>query len=309
MEQANQNIVMRGMKPKGKLGVLLVGQGAVSTTFIAGVEAVRKGIAKPIGSLTQMQTIRLGARSEGRSPLIKDFVPLAGLDDIVFGSWDPIPDDAYTAAKKAAVLSDRHIEAVKPQLKGIRPMKAVFYQDYVKNISGSNVKRPRNRMHAAEMLMEDIMRFKERNGCSRLVMINCASTEAYLEAGASHGSMKAFENAMSDDSREISPAMLYAYAAIMCDVPYANGAPSLAADAPALIELAKRRNVPIMGKDFKTGQTLMKTVIAPMLKARMLKLDGWFSTNILGNRDGEVLDDPQSFKTKQVSKQIGRAHV
>ena len=302
MGPANQNRIMNRMKPKGKLGVLLVGQGAVSTTFIAGVEAIKKGIAKPIGSLTQMQTIRLGRKSDGRSPLIKDFVPLADLNDIVFGSWDPIIDDAYIAAKKAAVLSDKHIDSVKAQLKRIRPMKAVFYQEYVKNIHGSNVKKPRNKMRAAEMLMEDIMRFKQKNGCDRLVMINCASTEIHMKKSVFHSSFHALEDAMKGNRDEISPAMIYAYAAIKCGVPYANGSPSLAADVPALTAFATAQNVPIVGKDFKTGQTLMKTVIAPMLKARMLKLDGWFSTNILGNRDGEVLDDPQSFKTKQISK-------
>jgi len=296
------NIRAKVRKPEGRLGILLVGQGAVSTTVIAGVEAVRHGIAKPFGSLTQMQTIRLGKRSEGRAPQIKDFVPLAGLDDIVFGAWDPIPDDACTAAKKAAVLSDSHIDSVKPQLKRIRPMKAVFYKDYVKNIDGSNVKNARNRFDAAKMLIEDINSFKSRNRCSRLVMINCASTEAFLTESSVHRSIDALEDAMITNDGNISPAMIYAYAAIKCGVPYANGAPSLAADIAALRALAKEMNVPVVGKDFKTGQTLMKTVIAPALKARMLGVNGWFSTNILGNRDGEVLDDPQSFKTKQVSK-------
>ena len=293
---------MEGTKPEGKLGVLLVGLGAVSTTFIAGVEAIKQGIAKPIGSLTQMQTIRLGKRTEGRSPLIKDFVPLADLNDIVFAAWDPIPDNAYEAALKAKVLSKEHIERVRPELEAIKPMEAVFYSDYVKNISGRNVKDVASKFEAANALIKDIERVKQENGCSRMVMIWCASTEKYMEKTAAHDSIESLEKAMRENSPDISPSMIYAYAAIKSKVPFANGAPGLTVDIPALVKFAEERSVPIVGKDFKTGQTLMKTVIAPMLKARMLKLDGWFSTNILGNRDGEVLDDPQSFKTKQVSK-------
>jgi myo-inositol-1-phosphate synthase len=288
--------------PEGRLGVLLVGLGAVSTTLIAGVEAVKKGIAKPIGSLTQMQRIRLGKRADGRSPLINEFVPLAKMEDIVWGAWDPIPDDAYEAAKKANVLNKEHIESVRTELESVRPMEAVFYQEYVKNISGSNIKQTRSKFEAAEALIQDIQRFKKENGCDRAVMIWCASTERYLEQTAAHKTVESFEAAMKENSPDVSPSMIYAYAAIKSRVPFVNGAPGLSADIPALMQLADRCGVPIAGKDFKTGQTLVKTTIAPMLKMKMLGLDGWFSTNILGNRDGEVLDDPASFKTKQVSK-------
>ncbi|RMG45676.1 MAG: inositol-3-phosphate synthase [Acidobacteria bacterium] len=293
---------VRIKEPKGKLGVLLVGQGAVSTTFIAGVEAIRRGLGQPIGSLTQMGTIRLGKRTEGRVPRIKDFVPLAELDDLVFGTWDIFPDDAYEAALKAGVLERELIEKLKGPLKKIKPMKAVFDRQYVKKLSGPNVKTGVNKYELAQQLMEEISEFKAKNGCTRLVMIWCASTEVYMKPETAHQSLAAFEQAMKDNSPSISPSMIYAYAALQLGIPFANGAPNLTVDIPALIELAHERGVPIAGKDFKTGQTLMKTIIAPGLKARLLGLRGWYSTNILGNRDGEVLDDPESFKTKEESK-------
>ncbi len=290
-------------EPKGKLGVLLVGLGAVSTTFIAGVEAIRRGIAAPIGSLTQMGTIRLGKRTEGRSPKIKDFVPLAGLDDLVFGAWDIFEEDAYEAALHAGVLEKELLSQVKDFLRSVKPMKAVFSQEYVKRLNGTHVKTGANRMALAEQLIEDIQRFKEENGCDRLVMIWAASTEVFREVDESaHGSIEAFEQAMRDDHAGVLPSMIYAYAAMKCGVPFANGAPNLTVDVPALRDLANRAGVPVCGKDFKTGQTLMKTILAPGLKARMLGLEGWYSTNILGNRDGEVLDDPESFRTKEESK-------
>ncbi len=286
----------------GKLGILTPGMGAVATTFIAGVESIRRGLTAPVGSLTQMATIRLGKRTEQRSPLIKDFVPLAGLDDIVFGGWDPIPDDAYTAAKKAGVLEDKHLEPLKDFLSGIRPMPAVFDQRYVTRLQGSNVKTGRNKRDLAEQLRQDIRDFKAAHGCDRLVAVWCGSTEVFIKLSAVHETIAAFEQAMEEDHDDIAPSMLYAWACLMEDVPFNNGAPNLAVDTPALIALANQRGVPISGKDFKTGQTWMKTVIAPGLKARMLGLAGWYSTNILGNRDGEVLDDPASFKTKEESK-------
>jgi myo-inositol-1-phosphate synthase len=287
---------------KGKLGILTPGLGAVATTFIAGVESVRRGLSKPIGSLTQMATIRLGKRTENRSPLIKEFVPLAELDDIVFGAWDPIPDDAYTAAKKAGVLEDRDLEPLKDFLKKIKPMPAAFENHYVTRINGKNVKKGKTKRDIAEQLREDMRRFKKENGCDRLVIVWCASTEIYIKPGKTHATIEAFEKAMEANDETIAPSMLYAWAAIMEGVPFANGAPNLSADVPALVQLANEKGVPISGKDFKTGQTWMKTVIAPGLKARMLGLAGWYSTNILGNRDGEVLDDPASFKTKEESK-------
>jgi myo-inositol-1-phosphate synthase len=290
-------------EPKGRLGVLLVGLGALSTTFIAGVEAVRRGLAKPIGSLTQMGTIRLGKRTEGRSPQIKDFVPLASIDDIVFGAWDIFEEDAYEAALHAGVLEKELLAQVKDFLRTVRPMKAVFNQSYVKRLNGTHLKTGANKMALAEQLIEDIQRFKETNNCDRLVMVWAASTEVFLEVDESaHGTIEAFEQAMRDNHDAIAPSMVYAYAAMKCGVPFANGAPNLTVDIPALRELAIRTNVPVCGKDFKTGQTLMKTIIAPGLKARLLGLEGWYSTNILGNRDGEVLDDPESFRTKEESK-------
>ena len=286
----------------GRLGVLTPGLGAVATTFMAGVESVRKGHSKPIGSLTQMATIRLGKRTEQRSPLIKDFVPLAGLDDIVFGAWDPIPDDALTAARKAGVLEERDLLPVADFLAAIKPMPAVFDNKYVTRINGTNVKKGKTKRDLAEQLRQDIRDFKAKHKLDRVVIVWCASTEIYIKAGPQHATIEQFEKAMERNDDAISPSMLYAYAAIMEGVPYANGAPNLAVDTPALIQLANDKGVPIMGKDFKTGQTWMKTVIAPGLKARMLGLAGWYSTNILGNRDGEVLDDPASFKTKEESK-------
>jgi len=286
----------------GRLGILTPGLGAVSTTFIAGVESIRRGHSSPIGSLTQLATIRLGTRLEHRSPMIKDFVPLAALDDIVFGAWDPIPDDAYTAAKKAGVLEDRDLEPLREFLLAIKPMPAVFDNRYVTRLHGDNVKTGKTKRDLAEQLRADIRAFKARHGCDRLVAVWCGSTEIYIKPSAVHQTIETFERAMDENHDEIAPSMLYAWACIMEDVPYNNGAPNLAVDTPALIQLANDRGVPISGKDFKTGQTWLKTVIAPGIKARMLGLRGWYSTNILGNRDGEVLDDPASFKTKEESK-------
>jgi len=295
---ANKNI-----KPaEGKLGILLPGMGAVATTFIAGVEAVRRGIARPVGSLTQMGTIRLGKRTDNRVPMIKDFVPLADLDQIEFAGWDVFEDNCYEAAIKAGVLEKELLDQVKDFLEGIKPMPAVFDSRYCKNLNGPNVKKGANWWDLAEQVKEDIRRFKKEKNIDRLVMVWCGSTEVYMEAKAVHQSVKAFEEGMKKNDPDISPSMVYAYAAISEKIPYANGAPNLTGDTPALLELAREMRVPICGKDFKTGQTLMKTILAPGFKARMLGLNGWFSTNILGNRDGEVLDDPESFKTKEVSK-------
>ncbi len=288
---------------KGKLGVLCVGLGAVTTTFMAGVENVRRGRSKPIGSLTQMATIRLGKRTEARTPLIKDFVSLASLDDLVFGAWDPIPDTAYEAALKCGVLDKHeHIEPIADFLKAIKPMPAVFDQFYVKRLEGTNVKKGKTKRELAEALRKDIRDFKAKHGCDRLVMVWCASTEVFIAPGPTHQTMATLEKAMDANDPSVAPSMLYAYAAIMEGVPYANGAPNLSCDVPALEALARDKGVPIGGKDFKTGQTMLKTVLAPMFKARMLGVAGWYSTNILGNRDGEVLDDPESFKTKEESK-------
>ncbi|MFN2453745.1 MAG: inositol-3-phosphate synthase [Pyrinomonadaceae bacterium] len=287
---------------KGRLGVLLVGLGAVSTTFIAGVEAIKAGISEPIGSLTQMGTVRLGKRTDNRVPLIKDFVPLAGIKDLVFGAWDIFPDSAYEAALHAGVIEKELLAQVKTPLQRIKPMSAVFDQHYVKRLSGTNVKEGANKFELAEQLIAEIAEFKRKNKCSRLVMIWAASTEIFLKPHAVHKTLKSFEQAMRDNHKSIAPSMIYAYAALKSGVPFANGAPNLSVDVPALHDLAEDNNLPICGKDFKTGQTLMKTIIAPGLKARMLGLHGWYSTNILGNRDGEVLDDPESFKTKEESK-------
>jgi myo-inositol-1-phosphate synthase len=286
----------------GKLGILTPGLGAVATTFIAGVESIRRGLSKPIGSLTQMATIRLGKRTENRSPLIKDFIPLADLDDLVFGAWDPIADDALTAACKAGVLEQRHVEPLSDFLREIKPMPAVFDNRYVTRLHGDNVKRGKTKRDLAEQLRQDIRDFKSKHRLDRLVAVWCASTETYIKSGPQHATIEQFEKAMERNDDAIAPSMLYAWACIMEGVPYCNGAPNLAVDTPALMQLAVDRGVPISGKDFKTGQTWMKTVIAPGLKARMLGLAGWYSTNILGNRDGEVLDDPASFKTKEESK-------
>ena len=286
----------------GRLGVLTPGLGAVATTFMAGVESIRRGHSKPIGSLTQMATIRLGKRTEGRSPLIRELVPLAELEDLVFGAWDPIPDDALTAACKAGVLEAKDLEPLSDFLRSIRPMPAVFDNRYVTRINGTNVKSGRTKRDLAEQLRQDIRDFKSRNQCDRVVMVWCASTEVFIKPGPQHATLEQFERAMERNDEAIAPSMLYAYAAIMEGVPFANGAPNLTVDLPAIVQLANDRGVPISGKDFKTGQTWMKTVISPGIKARMLGLAGWYSTNILGNRDGEVLDDPASFKTKEESK-------
>ncbi len=288
---------------EGRLGVLCVGLGAVASTFIAGVENARRGRGAPIGSLTQMATIRLGRRTEGRAPLIRDFVPLAALDDLVFGAWDPIPDDAYQACLKAGVLDrHEHVEPIAEFLRGIVPMPAVFDQQYVKRLHGTNVKQGRTKRELADQLRQDLRAFREAKRVDRMVMVWCASTEIFIAPGPAHQTLAAFEQAMDANDPAIAPSMLYAYAAIMEGVPFANGAPNLCCDIPALEALARERGVAIGGKDFKTGQTMIKTVLAPMFKARMLGVSGWYSTNILGNRDGEVLDDPESFKTKEESK-------
>jgi myo-inositol-1-phosphate synthase len=289
-------------EPRGKLGVLLVGLGAVSTTFIAGVEAIKRGLAEPIGSLTQMGTIRLGKRTENRVPLIRDFVPLAPLGDLVFGAWDIFEEDAYEAALHAGVLERDLVNQLKAELQAVKPMKAVFDQRYVKRLNGTHVKQGANKMELAEQLIEDIATFKRVNECDRVVMVWCASTEIFMSCVEEHNDLQSFERAMRENSQCIAPSMIYAYAALKSGVPFANGAPNLTVDVPALTKLAVDSGLPICGKDFKTGQTLMKTIIAPGLKARLIGLHGWFSTNILGNRDGEVLDDPESFKTKEESK-------
>jgi myo-inositol-1-phosphate synthase len=286
----------------GRLGVLTPGLGAVATTFMAGVESVRRGRSKPIGSLTQMATIRLGKRTDNRSPLIKDFVPIASLDDLVFGAWDPIPDNALVAARQAGVLDERDIAPIADFLKAIVPMPAVFDNKYVTRINGTNVKKGKTKRDLAEQLRQDIRDFKARNKLDRVVMVWCASTEIFIRPGPQHATIEQFEKAMERNDDAIAPSMLYAYAALMEGVPFCNGAPNLTVDTPCLVQLAQEKGLPISGKDFKTGQTWMKTVIAPGLKARMLGLAGWYSTNILGNRDGEVLDDPASFKTKEESK-------
>ncbi|MCP9495397.1 MAG: inositol-3-phosphate synthase [Pyrinomonadaceae bacterium MAG19_C2-C3] len=295
---------------KGKLGVLLVGLGAVSTTFIAGVEAIKAGIAEPIGSLTQMGTIRLGKRTDNNTPMIKDFVPLADLNDIVFGAWDIFPDSAYDAAMHAGVLEKDLLAQLKTPLQKIKPMAAVFDTHYVKRLSGTNVKEGANKMELAQQLIDEIADFKRRNKCTRLVMVWAASTEIYQKGDhAAYRNINAFEKALQTNSKAIAPSMIYAYAAIKSGVPFANGAPNLSVDVPALVKLAEDMNVPVCGKDFKTGQTMMKTILAPGLKSRLLGLHGWYSTNILGNRDGEVLDDPESFKTKEESKLSVLEHI
>jgi myo-inositol-1-phosphate synthase len=286
----------------GKLGVLMPGMGAVATTVIAGVEAIKAGIGAPIGSLTQMGTIRLGKRTDGRSPLIKDFVPLAGLDDLVFGGWDVFPDDAYDSAIHAGVLPKDQLDQIKDKLQTVKPMPAVFDRNYVKRLEGSNVKSMKSKWDAVLEVRDDIKRFKADNGCERLVMIWCGSTEIYMAPHEVHNTIESLEKAIKENHQAIPPSMIYAYAALQECVPFLNGAPNLTVDVPAMVELAKQQGVCLGGKDFKTGQTLMKTLLAPGLKARMLGVRGWFSTNILGNRDGEVLDDPESFKTKEVSK-------
>jgi myo-inositol-1-phosphate synthase len=291
------------IKPaSGKLGILTPGMGAVSSTFMAGVVAIRKGLSLPIGSLTQMGHIRLGKRTEGRQPLVKNFVPITDLDDVVFGGWDIFADNVYEAACKAGVLPQTLLDQMKDELSTITPMKAVFDQYYVKKLQGDHVKTGMTKMELAEALMQDMEDFKQKNGCDRLVMVWCGSTEIFLKRTAVHETIEAFEQGLREDHPDIAPSMIYAYAAIKMGVPYANGAPNLSADIPALDQLSKETVAPTCGKDFKTGQTLMKTILAPGFKSRLLGMNGWFSTNILGNRDGEVLDDPESFKTKEESK-------
>ena len=300
------NAIRRGKEieePKGKLGVLIPGiGGAVSTTFLAGVEAIRRGIALPIGSLTQMGTIRLGKRFEYRIPRIADFVPLASLDDLVFGGWDIFPDDCYKAALEAKVLKREHLDPVRPFLEGLKPWPGVFNQAFVKNLEGQHLKKKSSLKALVEAIRADIESFKEEHGVSRCIMIWCGSTETHLRPGEAHKSLQAFEEALKKNDPTIPPSMLYAYAALTSGVPYINGAPNLTLDVPAMVELAGHFQVGITGKDFKTGQTLMKTILGPGLKARMLGLTGWYSTNLLGNRDGFVLDDKDSFKTKEESK-------
>ncbi len=287
---------------EGRLAVLLPGLGAVSTTLIAGVRLIEKGIAQPFGSVTQMQKLRLGKRSQPRFTPVKELVPLAKLSDLAFGGWDIFPDNAYEAAVKAGVLSSEMLSAVRKELESVKPMPAVFERAWVKNLDGGNVKKAPTKMHLVEELVADIERFRKSSGAARAVMVWCGSTEVYAQQKPVHETLVAFEKGLKESSPDIPPSMIYAYAAIASGTPYANGAPNLSVDVPALMEMAKAKAVPIAGKDFKTGQTLMKTIIAPGLKARMLGLQGWFSTNILGNRDGEVLDDPGSFRSKEVSK-------
>jgi myo-inositol-1-phosphate synthase len=287
---------------KGKLGILLVGLGAVSTTTIAGVLAIRKGLANPIGSLTQMGTIRLGKRTEGRSPKINEAIPLVNLDNVVFGGWDIFEENSYQAARTAGVLEPSLLDQIKPELEAIKPMTAVFDQRYVKRLDGPNVKKGKNKRDLAEQLRADIRAFKKDNNLDRLVMVWCGSTEVFMKESAAHQSIEAFEKALEANDPAIPSSMVYTYAALMEDVPFANGAPNLSVDIPAMMALAQQKRLPIVGKDFKTGQTWIKTVIAPGIKARLLGVEGWYSTNILGNRDGEVLDDPESFKTKEESK-------
>jgi myo-inositol-1-phosphate synthase len=287
---------------KGKLGVLLPGMGAVATTFVAGVEKIRRGQAKPIGSMTQMGTIRLGKRTDGRSPKISDFVPLASLDDLCFAGWDIFEDNAYESAKHAGVLEDKDLDPIKPFLEQIKPWPGVFEPSYVKKLSGTHVKKGKSKMDLAEQLVADIEGWKKEQGLSRAVAVWCGSTEVYREPTAVHSTLAKFEEGLQKSDDAIAPSAIYAYACLRAGVPYANGAPNLSVDFPAIQELAKQKGMPICGKDFKTGQTLMKTILAPGFKARYLGLEGWYSTNILGNRDGEVLDDPESFKSKEVSK-------
>jgi myo-inositol-1-phosphate synthase len=299
---------------KGKLGILLVGLGAVSTTVIAGVLAVRKNLHKPIGSLTQMGTLRLGKRTEGRSPRIADVVPLARLDDVVFGGWDLFEDNCYEAAKTAGVLEAQLLEEIRPDLEAIAPWPAVFERKYVKRLDGPNVKTGKNKRDLAEQVIADIRKFKADRSLDRLVMVWCGSTEIFMNESSAHQSLDAFEAALASNDDSIPSSMVYAYAALKEGIPFANGAPNLTCDIPALVDLAQQTRSPITGKDLKTGQTLIKTIIAPGLKARLLGVQGWYSTNILGNRDGEVLDDPESFKTKEESKKsvldyIFQAHL
>lgn len=293
---------MKIQTPEGKLGILLPGMGAVATTLITGVLAARKGIAPPVGSLTQMGTIRLGKRTENRNPKIKDFVPLTDLNDIVFGGWDLFEDNAYEAALKAGVLDKHMIEVFKDELSAIKPMKAVFDPTYIRNLKATNIKKAATKMELAQELINDIERFKKENNCTRLVMVWCASTEVYTKESAVHQTLATLEEGLKNNDPAIPPSMIYAYAAVKSGTPYVNGSPNLSCDVPAIVELANKTNTPIAGKDYKSGQTFMKTMLAPGLRARLLGVDGWFSTNILGNRDGEVLNDPDNFKSKEVSK-------
>jgi myo-inositol-1-phosphate synthase len=286
----------------GKLGILLVGLGAVSTTVIAGVHAIRKKLAPPVGSLTELGTIRLGKRTEGRSPRIRELFDLPSLDNLVFGGWDIFEEDCYAAARTAGVLEHSLLDKVRPELEAVKPMPAVFDQQYVKRLDGPNVKKGRSKRDLAEQLIADIRAFKQRHNCSRLVMVWCGSTEVYMKEAAVHQSIETLERGLEHNDPAIPPSMIYAYAAIKEGIPYANGAPNLSADVPALTDLASQTKSPVAGKDLKTGQTLIKTIIAPGLKARLLGVKGWYSTNILGNRDGEVLDDPDSFKAKEETK-------
>jgi myo-inositol-1-phosphate synthase len=287
---------------KGKLGIMIPGMGAVATTFVAGVEAVRKGLAKPIGSLTQMGTIRLGKRTDNNSPALKDFVPMAGLKDLVFTGWDIFEDDMFSAASTAGVLERDLLNQIKPFLSSIKPRKAVFDRNYVRKLNGPNVKKGKNKMELAEQVRADMREFKKMSGADRLVTIWCGSTEIFLQPTSVHANQKSFEKGLMQNDENIAPSMIYCYASLMESIPFANGAPNLTADLPVMLELSRRNQAPICGKDFKTGQTLMKTILAPGFKARLLGVAGWYSTNILGNRDGEVLDDPASFKTKEESK-------
>ena len=296
--------VSPSIKPAdGKLGVLLVGLGAVSSTFIAGVEHIRRGTGQPIGSLTQMATIRLGKRTDGQAPLIRDFVPLASLDQLVFGAWDPIPDNGFEAALKCGVLNrNEDLEPIADFLNSIEPMRAVFDNEYVKRIKGTNTRTAPTKLQLVDVIREDLRRFMAADGCDRLVMVWCASSEKFITESEVHQDLESFLGGLEDNDENIAPSMIYAYASLLEGVPFINGAPNLTVDVPALEKLARDEGVPICGKDFKTGQTLVKTVIGPMLEARMLGLAGWFSTNILGNRDGEVLDEPENFRTKEESK-------
>ncbi len=286
----------------GKLGVLTPGMGAVATTYFAGNLSIRKGLTPPVGSLCELGTIRLGKRTDNNTPKIRDYVPLAQMSDLVFGGWDPIPDNAYEAAVRAGVLEAKHLEPIKDELSAIKPMPAVFDQQWVKRLDGPNKKTGTSKMHLAEQVMDDIKAFQAKHGCDRMVLIWCGSTEVYRKPSDVHSSLAKFEAGLRASDENIAPSQIYAYAALKLGIPYANGAPNLAVDTDALMELARENHVPIAGKDFKTGQTLMKTILAPGFKARMLGLQGWYSTNILGNRDGEVLDDPESFKSKEVTK-------
>ena len=307
-----RKMISKGQKiepAQGKLGVVLPGMGAVASTFIAGVEAIKRGFAKPIGSLTQMGTIRLGKRTDNRNPQIKEFIPLATLDDLVFGGWDIFSDNIYEAASKAGVLERSLIDSVRPALEEISPWPAAFDKSYVRRLDGTNVKKAANKMELAEQVQEDIKRFQIKHNLSRTVMVWCGSTEIFLKPSAVHQTVESFEQGLRKNDPDIAPSMIYAYAAIKSGVPYANGAPNLSGDIPALTALSRDLSVPICGKDFKTGQTLMKTILAPGLKSRLIGLNGWFSTNILGNRDGEVLDDPDAFKTKEESKLSVLEHI